>query len=213
MYRRISAFGLACLCLAFGAQAQQVTDQAASTEAAQKQQILADKMAHLPPTHPPGQDITYNSRFAPRFPKEAAAAGHYGVVTLLILVNANGDIGEVRVQESSGYPELDASAVEAAKHWLYIPQAVNGVPQAGWVRTPVTFNRPVPPPPSTDSLRMGVATEADAKALLGQPAGEFHYNNGVTDMIWGNKSVGNAILRFDANGKLVHVSRTLPASD
>jgi TonB family protein len=214
MHRRGLVFGVVLLLLASCVQMPQKAADGPSQTAdeARRQQIIAEYMAHMPPTHPSGQDLTYNAQFRPHFPKEAIAAGHYGTVTLLIFVNANGETGEIRVERSSGYPELDASAIETAKHWLYMPEAKNGIPQSSWVRTPVAFSRPVPSPPSTDSLQVGVATEADARTLLGKPAGVMRYTNGMTDMIWGDKSVGAAILRFDAVGKLLQISRTSPAS-
>lgn len=154
MYRRGLVFGFAFLGMATFAQAQQESAEAApqTQGVVQNSKIIRQYTGPLPPTHFAGQDITYNSHFPPHFPKEAVAAGHYGVVTLLILVNANGEKGEIRVDQSSGYPELDASAVEAAQHWIYTPEVKNGVPQASWVRTPVAFGRPTPPPPPANSL-------------------------------------------------------------
>lgn len=181
-------------------------------EDAHKQQIIVNYMAHQAPTHPPAQDITYNSHYPPHFPPEAIRAGHYGTVVLMIYVDAKGEIGDIRVDRSSGYPELDASAIDAAKHWVYMPAAENGIPQPGWVRTPVNFGRPVPPPPPTDSLQVGGATEADAHALLGDPAGTMRYTSGVTQMIWGNRSVGTVILTFDVAGRLTKIYRSAPVS-
>jgi len=120
-------------------------------EGAPKQQLIIKYLPYLPPTHPAAQDITYNSHYPPHFPVEAIRAGHYGTVTLLIYVGAKGEIGEIRVEQSSGYPELDASAVDAARQWNYLPEAKDGVPQPGWIRIPVNFGRPVPAPPSPNS--------------------------------------------------------------
>jgi TonB family protein len=106
----------------------------------------------LPPTHGATQDITHNSHYPPHYPQEAVKAGHYGIVTLLIFVSAKGETGEIQVDRSSGYPELDASAVDAARHWVFGPEERNGVPQSSWLRMPVTFNRPAPPSPPTGSL-------------------------------------------------------------
>jgi TonB family protein len=203
----------ALLLLASCAQApQKVADNTSeAAESAQRQQVIINFMAHEPPTHASAQDITYNSHYPPRFPPEAIRAGHYGTVILMIYVSANGQTGDIRVERSTGYPELDASAIDAAKHWIYLPAAKDGVPQPGWIRTPVTFERPIPPPPSTDSLQVGVATEADARALLGEPVGTMKYTSGLTDLIWGNRSVGTVILRFDITGKLTKIYRSAPA--
>lgn len=65
---------------------------------------------------------------------------HQGTVVLLILVGPNGDVLQVKVDQSSGYHELDRSAIKAAKGWRFNPGTRNGVPSKGWVRIPVTFN-------------------------------------------------------------------------
>lgn len=48
------------------------------------------------------------------YPPEAKAAGHEGTVHLLLRVEADGRVREVSVAASSGFPELDHAAVEAA---------------------------------------------------------------------------------------------------
>ncbi len=214
MYRGSLGLGAVFLLLASCAQTpSKVADNATQVDdAAARQRLIVNFMAHEPPTHPGAQDITYNSHYPPHFPVEAVRAGHYGKVTLLIYVNAKGETGDIRVETSSGYPELDASAIDAAKHWVYFPAAKDGVPQPGWIRTPVSFDRPIPPPRSPDGLQVGVATEADAVALMGNPGGTMRYTNGMTDMIWGNRSVGMVILSFDAAGTLTKVYKSKPAS-
>ena len=96
--------------------------------------VLTSAQNGLPPTHAVAQDLTYNAQFPPRFPPGAAQAGHFGKVLLLVLVQADGSTGEVKVERSSGYADLDASAVSVAKHWRFIPAAKDGVPVAGWAR-------------------------------------------------------------------------------
>lgn len=65
---------------------------------------------------------------------------HQGTVILLVLVGVNGEALEVKVQQSSGYHELDRAAVQAAQHWRFNPGTHAGQPQKGWARVPVTFN-------------------------------------------------------------------------
>lgn len=130
----------------------------------------------------------------------------------MINVSANGDLADIRIQTSSGYPELDAAAIDATKHWVFIPAAKDGVPQSEWTRVPVSFYRanPVPPPQSPDSLKIGVATEADARALMGAPGGIMRYSSGVTQLIWGNKDVGMVVLTFNEAGTLTKVNKSKP---
>ncbi|HTV85377.1 MAG TPA: energy transducer TonB [Dyella sp.] len=214
MYRRDLVFCAVFPLLTSCAQTPQKANGSATqaADAANSQQLVIKYMAHQSPTHPAAQDITYNSHYPPHFPVEAFRAGHYGMVTLLIYVSAKGEVGDIRVETSSGYPELDASAVDAAKHWVFMPAAKDGVPQPGWVRTPVSFNRPVPPPRSPDGLQVGVVTESDARALMGEPSGTMRYTNGMTQMIWGSRNVGMVVLIFDATGMLTKVYKSMPPS-
>lgn len=48
------------------------------------------------------------------YPPEAKAAGHEGTVHLLLRIEPDGRVREVSVAASSGFPELDHAAVEAA---------------------------------------------------------------------------------------------------
>jgi TonB family protein len=139
-------------------------------EDAHKLQLIANDEAHLPPTHPASEDITYNSHYMPHFPLEAIRAGHYGKVTLMILVDAKGEISDIRVDQSSGYPELDASAVDAAKHWMFVPAAKNGVPQPGWVRTPVSFDWPLTAPQPANNSQAGAPLQ---KAYQAERQGDY----------------------------------------
>ncbi len=58
---------------------------------------------------------------------------------LMVLVGVDGSAKEVRVDQSSGYHELDRAAVQAAKRWKFNPGTRGGVPYEGWVKIPVVF--------------------------------------------------------------------------
>ncbi|MBM7129549.1 energy transducer TonB [Dyella mobilis] len=120
-----------------------------STENTQPQTIVPHYVTAPSSTRPAAQDITYNSRNPPHFPLEAIRAGHYGVVVLMVYVGADSEVGDVRIDRSSGFPELDASAIDAAKHWRYVAEFKNGARQPSWMRIPVTFGHHVPAPPAT----------------------------------------------------------------
>ena len=64
---------------------------------------------------------------------------HEGTVVLLVLVGTNGEVLQVKVDQSSGYHELDRAAVRAAKGWRFNPGTRGGIPYKGWARVPVTF--------------------------------------------------------------------------
>lgn len=60
-------------------------------------------------------------------------------MVLLVLVGVDGSPKEVRIDQSSGYHELDRAAKRAAEHWQFNPGTRGGVPYEGWAKIPVTF--------------------------------------------------------------------------
>jgi protein TonB len=96
-----------------------------------------------PPTRGPILDFLYNRHFAPCFPIQAAKNQHYGTVWLEFLVGADGTIRDIRVDSSSGYAELDQSALDAAKHWrAWFPAANNRVTYESRVKVHLSFDPP-----------------------------------------------------------------------
>ncbi len=60
------------------------------------------------------------SEIRPRYPLGSRLRGEEGVVTLDVMVSASGEVGEVVVMESSGYPALDDAAVRAVRHASFV---------------------------------------------------------------------------------------------
>jgi protein TonB len=75
----------------------------------------------------------------PPYPASEIRAEHTGTVLLSIYVLENGRVGEVRLDQSSGYPKLDDSALREARRWKLRPGMRDGVPVAMWKQIPVTF--------------------------------------------------------------------------
>jgi protein TonB len=75
----------------------------------------------------------------PVYPQEARLAGQEGVVIVLALSDASGAVEQVSIEESSGFPLLDDSALEAVRRWRFVPALENGVAVAGYVRVPIRF--------------------------------------------------------------------------
>lgn len=74
------------------------------------------------------------------YPAAAQKGGLEGTVTLSLQVSANGEISDVQITQSSGYPVLDNAAVRYAQlHWKFQPGTRNGVPVADWKRVIVAF--------------------------------------------------------------------------
>ena len=79
----------------------------------------------------------------PDYPLELACAGAGGQVVLVLSLDAQGLPAEVRVENSSRRPALDASAVAAVRSWRFKPATRRGQPVPTRIRVPVTFTPPV----------------------------------------------------------------------
>jgi protein TonB len=75
----------------------------------------------------------------PRYPEAARKAGAQGVTLLRVKVLENGRVGEVLIEKSAGFRELDFSAAEAVKKWLFEPARRGKEPVQVWVLLPVKF--------------------------------------------------------------------------
>jgi periplasmic protein TonB len=75
----------------------------------------------------------------PRYPESARKIGAQGVTVLKVRVLENGRVGEVLIEKSAGFSELDLSATEAVKKWLFEPARRGKDPVQVWVLLPVKF--------------------------------------------------------------------------
>jgi TonB family protein len=75
----------------------------------------------------------------PRYPESARRAGAQGVTTLRVRVLENGRVGEVLVEQSAGFRDLDFAAVDAVRKWLFEPARQGKYPVSVWVLLPVKF--------------------------------------------------------------------------
>jgi len=75
----------------------------------------------------------------PPYPEAARARGQEGTVLLGLLVRADGTVGEVKIEQSSGRHLFDAAAVEAARTWTFVPGRQGPRAIELWVRVPVKF--------------------------------------------------------------------------
>jgi TonB family protein len=90
----------------------------------------------------------------PVYPDGSRIARRDGIVGLLVLVAVDGSVLDQRVVVSTGYPELDASALEITKIWKLRPGTVNGVPTRMWANFAITFSVDAKrKPQETDELR------------------------------------------------------------
>ena len=73
------------------------------------------------------------------YPPLARRLGQQGTVRLDILVLPSGHVGDVRVERSSGYPQLDAAALVGVGGWYYVPAMRNHRPVSAWTKVNVRF--------------------------------------------------------------------------
>ena len=79
------------------------------------------------------------SRIEPIYPPSERRASHEGVVRLQVQVDESGRVLDVQVTQSSGFPALDKSAVDAVKRWRFSPKMENGQAQGTVGSVAVTF--------------------------------------------------------------------------
>lgn len=68
-----------------------------------------------------------------------------GNTLVRVLVNEEGGVDSVEVQESSGHAALDSAAVKGALTMLFEPARKEGEPLRVWARVPVYFSKDVRP--------------------------------------------------------------------
>jgi protein TonB len=87
---------------------------------------------------PPGTDSGQRNA-PPDYPSESRRRGEEGVVRLALRVGIDGQVEAAEVAVSSGFPRLDAAAVEAARRWRFRPATQGGLPVAATLPTAVHF--------------------------------------------------------------------------
>lgn len=93
---------------------------------------------HEPTISPPGIDPRIGLS-EPTYPPQELRLGHAGTVLLSIQVLENGRVGDVRIEQSSGFRRLDDAAVRQASRWQLRPGTRDGVPVVMWKQIPITF--------------------------------------------------------------------------
>jgi periplasmic protein TonB len=75
----------------------------------------------------------------PRYPESARRAGAQGVTLLRVRVLENGRVGEVDIEQSAGFRDLDFAAMDAVKKWRFDPARRGKDPVSVWVLLPIKF--------------------------------------------------------------------------
>lgn len=96
--------------------------------------------AAAPPVVPPLADASHLNNPAPAYPMGARRRNEQGVVYLTVLVLTDGTVGDLSLKRSSGYPELDESALKAVARWHFVPANRAGKPIDWRYTLPVSFS-------------------------------------------------------------------------
>lgn len=73
------------------------------------------------------------------YPAALREAGTGGSANVWLFINASGELQDMRIQESSGHPELDQAALRVAASMQFTPALNRGEPVPVWVAFPITF--------------------------------------------------------------------------
>lgn len=109
------------------------TDTAVESQATPNEQLGA-------PITPPNADAAHLNNPAPAYPRLSRRLREQGVVLLEVLIMPNGSVGDIRIQQSSGYSRLDETALEAVQQWRYEPARRGSEAIAYWYLQPVDFS-------------------------------------------------------------------------
>ncbi|MBC8351171.1 MAG: energy transducer TonB [Planctomycetes bacterium] len=69
---------------------------------------------------------SFTSSPPPTYPSVAIQNSWEGTVLLRVYINVEGDVSEIQVARSSGYPVLDGAAVNAVRRWSGTPAMLDG---------------------------------------------------------------------------------------
>jgi protein TonB len=88
----------------------------------------------------PNLNADYLKNPAPVYPALARQNGEQGKVLVRVFVNENGKAEKVTLKKSSGYEQLDDSALETVKNWQFVPAHRGVEALSAWVVVPISFS-------------------------------------------------------------------------
>jgi periplasmic protein TonB len=75
----------------------------------------------------------------PAYPPPSRRFGEEGVVIVSVYVWPNGQVGDARIEKSSGFERLDMAALKHAPRWRLVAARRDNVPYAAWYSVRVVF--------------------------------------------------------------------------
>jgi TonB family protein len=73
------------------------------------------------------------------YPRDLRALGLGGTTLVWVYLNEKGEVSNVQVRESSGFPNLDEAAVRVAEMMLFTPAENKGREVPVWISLPIVF--------------------------------------------------------------------------
>jgi len=102
--------------------------------------VLGRRSTYLA-SYPARVDRSYPTP-APAYPDSAQVAGEQGDVLLDVYVTSGGHPRKFRVNQSSGFPDLDNAAAEAVAGWKFVPAVEGGDTVSSWTTVKIHFELP-----------------------------------------------------------------------
>jgi protein TonB len=91
------------------------------------------------PITPPSADVYELLNPKPPYPISSRENGEQGAVMLYACITDHGKVERLDLAQSSGYPALDRSALNAIRHWSFRPAQESGKPIPMCYRLPIRF--------------------------------------------------------------------------
>ena len=146
--RRVGIFGFAGVIMATRATGACAQDQAPAGQQTPSSGDGRATTVYLTPVdnmqtdHLAALDLSYASHHLPKYPPEAILAHHEGKILVMAKIGVNGQVTETKIELSSGFPELDDTALSTVSGWKFNPAYRDGAPVVSWARVPVNFSLP-----------------------------------------------------------------------
>lgn len=87
----------------------------------------------------PSSDADYLSNPKPPYPPMSRRLNEQGDVRVRIYIGADGLPKKSELQKTSGFERLDLAALAAVMQWRYVPGKRDGVAEAMWMGTTITY--------------------------------------------------------------------------
>ena len=87
----------------------------------------------------PSSKADYLNNPPPPYPALSKRLGEQGLVVVRALIDTDGSAKRAELKTSSGFEQLDKTAIDTVLKWRYVPGKRNGQPEAMWFDVPIHF--------------------------------------------------------------------------